>query len=596
MSTGFIFPDWLPREPTPSSPPPDDHRVEGLVNRFIAAKQATLFDAPDAFYRLEGGDAVEGEPAITQRLQDLRTAALDLARDQGERDALGPRLDAHIDEAMDGIGRHVAAQHKVFQRNTLTARQALIRRAAELEPNNDDKITGLAEAHASAAQELARLDGIAPGSPVEAARLNEARSEILRTAISERIGAAKNAQALALFERMKDTLTPADRRALEVPIGVAADEATTDDWLKREGGKDGAPLVERIGLDRLSDMQRHILRAKIAARESAAESRRFATVKELDDKLAKATAMIATQPSAHPIGTLARLAAAYDAAGAPEQAAETRRLALLEPFFVPFAQLGIAVQQRHLENLTGPERAFAEAILRHQVETRDRYTLGVPVAPSSAEKDAVVPVRYEPGMNERSRVLMPGGEGPILKPDADSSGHIVQLPDGSLIPNPFPGPRNRAGFVIAPVDDLNDVAAAGQRDGQRFRELKKSKWTYNQADAFFIAQFMANVGTGGRFDHQRSGNFLLGFEQLRHFRPIANVNVGLYCQQFRLSLEDTLKLAGLYASWFSSNPDPKRPSGLDEQTEHFIREGYRIGQTGMFSTKEDNKADDSNHR
>src|SRR6188768_1050863 len=146
MSTEFIFPDWLPREPTPPFPPADDHRVEGPVNRFIAAKQATLFDAPDAFYRLEGGDAVEGEPAITQRLQDLRTAALDLARDHGERDALGPRLDAHIDEAMDGIGRHVAAQHKVFQRNTLTARQALIRRAAELEPDNDDKITGLAEA------------------------------------------------------------------------------------------------------------------------------------------------------------------------------------------------------------------------------------------------------------------------------------------------------------------------------------------------------------------------------------------------------------------------------------------------------------------
>ena len=33
-----------------------------------------------------------------------------LARDDGERAALAPRLDAHIDDAMDGIGRHVAAQ------------------------------------------------------------------------------------------------------------------------------------------------------------------------------------------------------------------------------------------------------------------------------------------------------------------------------------------------------------------------------------------------------------------------------------------------------------------------------------------------------
>jgi hypothetical protein len=58
MSTEFVFPDWLPREPVPPPPPVDDHRVEGLVNRFIAAKQEALFGAPDAFYRREGGDAL----------------------------------------------------------------------------------------------------------------------------------------------------------------------------------------------------------------------------------------------------------------------------------------------------------------------------------------------------------------------------------------------------------------------------------------------------------------------------------------------------------------------------------------------------------
>src|SRR4051812_44699750 len=241
MSTEFIYPDWLPREPVPPPPPVDDLRVEGLVNRFIAAKQEALFTAPDAFYRLEGGDALEAQPALAQRLQDLRTATLDLARDDSERAALGPRLDAHIDEAMDGIDRHVAAQRTVFHRRTLAERQTLIRRAAELEHDNDGKIAGLAEAHASAAQELARLDSVTPNSPEETARLNEARSQIFSAAIAERIGAAKNAQALALFDRAKDTLSPADRRALEVPIGVAADDAATDTWLAREAGKDGAP-------------------------------------------------------------------------------------------------------------------------------------------------------------------------------------------------------------------------------------------------------------------------------------------------------------------------------------------------------------------
>jgi hypothetical protein len=60
-------------------------------------------------------------------------------------------------------------------------------RAAELEHDNDDKIAGLAEAQASAARELARLDGVAPDSPEEAAILNGARSQIPRTSIEQRI-------------------------------------------------------------------------------------------------------------------------------------------------------------------------------------------------------------------------------------------------------------------------------------------------------------------------------------------------------------------------------------------------------------------------
>src|SRR5690349_13347448 len=175
MSTAFEIPEWLIQAAPPPTPV-DDHRVEALVNRFIAGKQEALFTAPDAYYRLQGADAMQGQLAIADRLQALRAATLDLARDEGERAALEPRLDLHIDDASDGIDRHVAEQQRVYQRQVVSQRQALIQRAAELEHDNDDKILGLAEANATAASERARMDGVAPDSPEEAAAILGASS------------------------------------------------------------------------------------------------------------------------------------------------------------------------------------------------------------------------------------------------------------------------------------------------------------------------------------------------------------------------------------------------------------------------------------
>ena len=403
MAVPFEIPEWLVDQSAPPPPPPvDDHRVEGLVNGFIAGKQDALFDAPDAYYRTEGADALDGAPAIAQRLQDLRSATLTLARDDGERAALAPRLDAHIDDAMDGIGRHVAAQRLVFQRNTLGTRQALIQRAAALEHDNDGKIAGLAEAHASAAQELARLSGIAPGSNDEADVLNAARSQILRTAIEQRIANARGAQAIDLHDRMTYALTPADRQALELPIAAARDDTATDAWLARQAGIDGPPLADRAERDgTLPDMQRLILRAKIDARDSAAESSRAATMKGLDDQLAAATQAIATQPSQYRTGTLNALAKAYEDAGAPEQATDTRRLASQESILRLFAQTGVAAQQRALAEMSGPERTMAEAIMNHQDEAfaNDPYAAGAAlypdVGPALPEEDADGRLRQE---------------------------------------------------------------------------------------------------------------------------------------------------------------------------------------------------------
>jgi hypothetical protein len=57
-----------------------------------------------------------------------------------------------------------------------------------------------------------------------------ARSQILRTAIEQRIGAARADHAVTLYDRVKAALLPADRRALELPIGVATEAPPTLGW------------------------------------------------------------------------------------------------------------------------------------------------------------------------------------------------------------------------------------------------------------------------------------------------------------------------------------------------------------------------------
>src|SRR5690348_9203206 len=113
MSSRFIIPDWMPRaEPPPPPPPADPFRVEHLVNQFIDAKHDALFTAPDAYYRTTGIDAIDGVPAILDRLNAARDGMLDQARHDGERQALGERLDDHLVEAMQGIERHATAQRE----------------------------------------------------------------------------------------------------------------------------------------------------------------------------------------------------------------------------------------------------------------------------------------------------------------------------------------------------------------------------------------------------------------------------------------------------------------------------------------------------
>ena len=136
---------------------------------------------------------------------------------------------------------HAAAQREAFNRQVISERQSLIRRAATLEHTNDDKLAGLAEAHASAALELARMDG-QPEGPAMA----DARSTIWHSAIARRIADGDGAGALELFQRARHQLNNGHLLSLDTPLQVARNDQAADQWIANQTGMDGPPLKERL--------------------------------------------------------------------------------------------------------------------------------------------------------------------------------------------------------------------------------------------------------------------------------------------------------------------------------------------------------------
>jgi hypothetical protein len=202
----------------------------------------------------------------------------------------------------------------------------------------------------------------------------------------------------------------------------------------------------------------------------------------------------------------------------------------------------------------------------------------LPASDRTTDPNIVRVAGGEPAMNDEVQIAQQQGT-PQSKSGKDPTpGIVVVLPDGSTIPDP----ESSTGQVMSPVADLQTVAAKGREAGETFREMRKNPMKRAFADAYLLATLGLNVGQGGTFDHQRSGNMLTGYTQFRHFRPIANVNVGVFAQQAGLTLEQTLEVAGLYARNFSSNTDPSKPHGLDPITLHYITQGYKIGQSGVF--------------
>src|SRR3954470_564469 len=119
----FEIPDWAMAQPGDAPPPPpldpamlreqqiaDSTRAEQGLNQFLAAKQNMLFEAPDAFYRQQGEDAIHAAPVATQKLDELRRGLLDRLGNDAQRQRLSDALDAQMHLARDGMSRHVAEQ------------------------------------------------------------------------------------------------------------------------------------------------------------------------------------------------------------------------------------------------------------------------------------------------------------------------------------------------------------------------------------------------------------------------------------------------------------------------------------------------------
>jgi hypothetical protein len=121
----------------------------------------------------------------------------------------------------------------------------------------------------------------------------------------------------------------------------------------------------------------------------------------------------------------------------------------------------------------------------------------------------------------------------------------VVLPDGQTVPDPFTGSQ-----LKSPVADLAPVAVAGRQVGNAFRAMLQNPDTTAGAGIYLATSLGIYLGHGGWFDYQREGNHITGFTPLPQYRNISKFNVGLFCQQAGLSLDESLRIAGGYQSLF----------------------------------------------
>jgi len=151
------------------------------------------------------------------------------------------------------------------------------------------------------------------------------------------------------------------------------------------------------------------------------------------------------------------------------------------------------------------------------------------------------------------------------------------LSDGSSVPDRYTG-----GSMMSPVADLRPVAQAGRRLCGQINALLQNPDNADAAAFLFITEIGFNIGHGGVFDYQMTGKMIVGYTKLREFRDVSNFNVGLFCQQAGISMEEMLRVAGVFADLLSSNADGSQPYNLDPRAAEFMKSGFLVGESGVF--------------
>jgi hypothetical protein len=158
----------------------------------------------------------------------------------------------------------------------------------------------------------------------------------------------------------------------------------------------------------------------------------------------------------------------------------------------------------------------------------------------------------------------------------------VVLPNGQQIPTGDNPP-----FLMSPTADLAPVAAAGREIGGIYSELLNSTEATDPnaigvASMYLYANLGIYLGYGGIFDYQRQGNLVTGFVHFPKFANVSNFNVGLFCQQAGLTLNETEAIAGTFATIFSNSHHFIKPYFLADSASKYIVLGYQTGASGVF--------------
>lgn len=214
----FMFPDWPTPNPEPApSPDPamireqniaDATRAEEGLNQFLAARRDALFEAPDAFYRTQGSDAIHAAPAILSTLAQLKDQSLDALANDNQRSRLGAALDAHLQLDREDITRHVAEQSLAWQRRTAQDRIDELTKTAALHHNDNGLVDAIASAAANAARAHARVGDTPPDTAAEDAVAAKAQSSVFNAAIQAQLDRGNTGDAATMLDRLKDQLDP----------------------------------------------------------------------------------------------------------------------------------------------------------------------------------------------------------------------------------------------------------------------------------------------------------------------------------------------------------------------------------------------------